>query len=163
MNHGAIEVFVGMFLILVCMLIILILAGLYEIFVSIKKRFTWQNGRQNTGYQKITLIEKEFKIGKLSGFDFHIIKYNDGDSIPPHIDPVDENQHYRCNFILKKPKSGGEFYCEKYNKFWRFIFFRPDLYTHSVSKCVGTRYILSFGFCIKKYQSVKGNDGLKSS
>jgi hypothetical protein len=109
----------------------------------------WQKGRQNTGYEKITLIQKGFAFFNISGFDFHIIRYNDGDFIPPHIDPVDQCNHYRCNFILKNPKS-GEFYCENYFKFWRFIFFRPDKYTHSVSKCIGSRYIISMGFCTKK-------------
>lgn len=88
----------------------------------------WEKGRQNTGYEKLTLIKKGFKLGRLSGFDLHLIKYNDGNHIPPHVDAVDENNHYRCNFILKNAKSGGEFHCEKYTKFWRFIFFRPDLH-----------------------------------
>ena len=110
----------------------------------------WKTGRQQTGYETITLIKKGFKLGRLSGFDIHIIRYNHGNFIPPHTDPVDGNHHYRANFVLKKPISGGEFQCKRYFKFWRLIVFRPDLYSHSVSKCVGSRYVLSFGFCIKK-------------
>jgi hypothetical protein len=110
----------------------------------------WKLGRQNTGYQTITLIKKGFKFGKLSGFDFHIIRYNNGNHIPPHVDEIDENDHYRINFILKHPKSGGVFECQKYFKFWRLIVFRPDKYVHSVSTCVGTRYVLSCGFCLRK-------------
>ena len=109
----------------------------------------WKKGRQGTGYELITLIRKGFSFYKLAGFDLHIIRYNDGDFIPPHKDEVDGKQHYRFNFIQKKPKSGGEFACETYFKFWRLIFFRPDLYTHSVSKCVGSRIVLSFGFCLQ--------------
>ena len=114
----------------------------------------WKNGRQNSGYQTITLIKKGFSLGKLSGFDLHIIRYNDGSYIPPHVDEVDKNNHYRFNFVLKYPKSGGVFQCEKYFKFWRLIMFRPDKYIHSVSKCEGTRYVLSFGFCLTPTQSV---------
>jgi hypothetical protein len=110
----------------------------------------WKKGRQSGGYQVITLIKKGFQLGNLSGFDLHIIRYNDGDSIPPHIDDVDDNEHHRFNLILKNPKEGGQFNCEKYFKFWRLIYFRPDKYIHSVSKCVGSRYILSFGFCLKR-------------
>jgi hypothetical protein len=107
----------------------------------------WVPGRQNTGYEKLTLIERGFKFWKLSGFDCHIIKYADGSFIPPHTDKV-IGKHYRFNFILKYPTSGGEFSCEKFWKLGRLIFFRPDLYKHSVSKCVGTRYVLSFGIAI---------------
>lgn len=112
----------------------------------------WKKGRQNTGYETFTLIKQGFNLGKLTGFDLHIIKYNDGNYIPPHTDPVDENNHYRFNFIIKKPKSGGVFECEKYFKFGRLIIFRPDQYIHSVSRCVGSRYVLSFGLAIKNKQ-----------
>lgn len=108
----------------------------------------WKKGRQNTGYETVTLIKKGFKFGRLSGFDLHLIRYNHGNFIPPHQDVVEFNDHYRFNVLLKKPRSGGEFICEKYFKFWRLIFFRPDLYVHSVTECNGTRYVLSFGFCL---------------
>jgi hypothetical protein len=110
----------------------------------------WTKGRQNSGYETLTLIKKGFKCFRLSGFDLHLIRYNDGDYIPPHVDTVDENNHYRLNLVLKKPKSGGEFYCEKQFKLGRLHIFRPDKYIHSVTKCIGTRYVFSFGVCLKQ-------------
>lgn len=112
--------------------------------------YAWKKGRQNSGYETITFIKKGFKLGKLSGFDLHLVRYNDGDYIPPHVDPVDENNHHRLNIVIKKPKSGGVFCCKKCFRFWRFCYFRPDKYEHSVSTCRGSRYVLSMGFCIKK-------------
>lgn len=110
----------------------------------------WTSGRQNTGYEKITFIEKGFSLGKFLGFDLHLIRYPSGSFILKHVDKVDFGKHYRFNFVLKRPKSGGIFECEK---LWqvgqRFFFFRPDLHEHSVSKCEGTRYVLSFGFITK--------------
>lgn len=108
----------------------------------------WIAGRQNTGYEKFPIIEKGFKCFQLLGFDCYLIRYLDGSFIPPHIDEV-QGKHYRFNFIVKYPESGGEFSCTKFFQFWRLIFFRPDLHEHSVSKCVGTRYILSFGIVLK--------------
>jgi hypothetical protein len=110
--------------------------------------FNWITGRQNSGYSILPIIRKGFPLGRILGFDLYIIRYNDGGYIPPHTDPVKEGSHYRLNFVLKKSKSGGEFYCQKYSQFWRFVLFRPDLYLHEVSRCCGTRYVISFGVCI---------------
>lgn len=37
--------------------------------------FKWTSGRQKTGYEKISFIEKGFSLGKLLGFDLHLIRY----------------------------------------------------------------------------------------
>lgn len=109
----------------------------------------WKKGRLNGGYEKITIIKRGFRFWKMLGFDLHIIRYLTGTYIPEHIDKVEEGNHHRFNFILHNPRKGGEFHCEKYKKWWRFIYFRPDLYKHSVTECLGTRYLISFGVVLK--------------
>lgn len=105
-------------------------------------------GRQLTGYRTVTLFK--FKIPGNTWFygaDAYIIYYPDGSSILPHIDPVSIGSHHRVNLVLKAPESGGEFIC-KGNKslFNRIFYFRPDTMQHEVTRCIGTRYILSFGW-----------------
>lgn len=111
--------------------------------------FKWSKGRLSGGYDTITLIKRGFKFWKLVGFDCHIIRYSDGDSIPPHTDPTTIGSHHRINIVFKYPKSGGVFSCDKFYKFGPVIYFRPDLYEHSVSKCIGSRYVLSIGWVWK--------------
>lgn len=112
-----------------------------------KNRFSWISGRQNSGYLKITILESQiFK------FDISLLKFPEGSYIPDHTDPaIAGYRHYRCNIILKKSKSGGEFLSERNIINWtRLKFFRPDLSTHSVTKVVGgSRIVLSIGFLLK--------------
>jgi hypothetical protein len=109
----------------------------------------WQKGRQDGGYEKITFIESGFRLSKMLGFDIHLLRYQSGSFIPEHVDQVKEGNHHRFNLIIKKPKSGGVFRCDKCVSIWRLTYFRPDLYKHSVSECVGSRYVLSFGVVLK--------------
>lgn len=109
----------------------------------------WNFGRQKTGYKKMLLATSKFLIP----FDLYILKFEEGNSIPEHTDPVKSGfKHYRLNIILKKSTSGGEFIAEKSIINWpRLKFFRPDLFKHSVTTVVGKpRYVLSFGLLIKE-------------
>jgi hypothetical protein len=112
------------------------------------KYFTWEEGRQETGYLKMLIGTAKFPMP----WDIYILKYPVGSEIPPHVDPVTDRNHYRLNIILKKPKKGGEFFSEKtIINTDRIKLFRPDLYKHSLSKIEqGSRYVLSIGWAIKK-------------
>lgn len=116
--------------------------------MKLSDRFTWKQGRQSSGYSKISLIQAMWPIP----FDLYLLKFPEGSQIPEHVDKVDEGfRHYRLNIILKKSLSGGEFMAEKsiINR-TRIKFFRPDISKHSVTKVVGgSRYVLSFGFLLK--------------
>lgn len=106
-------------------------------------KFCWISGRQQSGYSKMLLSQ-----GK--NWDCWILKYPSGSEIPTHIDSVPNKRHYRFNFILKKAV-GGKFSGQTILNLDRLIFFRPDICPHSVSKIEsGTRYVLSFGFCLSK-------------
>lgn len=112
------------------------------------KWLRWDEGRQQSGYKKMLLLTGHFPLP----FDFYFLKFEEGSSIPEHIDPAKSGyKHYRMNIILKKSISGGEFISEKnILDFQRLKFFRPDLYKHSVTEVKGgSRFVLSFGFLIK--------------
>lgn len=84
------------------------------------------------------------------GLDGYLLKYPPKTELKPHKDPIN-GRHYRLNIILKGSKD-DEFKCEKviFNLFNRIIWFRPDLYTHSVTIANRYRYVLSLGFAILK-------------
>lgn len=103
----------------------------------------WEKGRQGTGYKKKLLLQGSF-------YDIYLLKYEVGDSIPPHKDPVPNKKHFRVNVILKNAV-GGKFVCDNVLfKFGRVIFFRSDIAEHSVTEVIkGTRYVLSIGWALK--------------
>ncbi len=109
----------------------------------------WDLGRQKTGYKRLTLFNCKINLFKFYGFDTHIIKYDDGNFIPPHKDKVKFGKHHRMNIILWS-SGGGEFICNNSKKFlWdKIIYFRPDIEEHSVSPCEGKRIVLSIGWLI---------------
>ena len=106
--------------------------------------FDWESGRQNSGYDKIKLLESK----RFFKFDVYLLKFPVGSKIAPHIDTVDDGNHYRLNIILKKAKAGGEFICK--NPIFetnRIKLFRPDISEHQVTSIIkGTRYLLSIGW-----------------
>ena len=81
-------------------------------------------------------------------FDIYLLRFNEGQGIPPHVDEVERGEHYRLNMILKAPIQGGEFICDDpiYQNN-RIKYFRSDKSRHSVT-CVekGNRYVLSIGW-----------------
>ena len=113
-----------------------------------KKWLKWENGRQNTGYEKMLLLSCRL----IFPFDFYLLRYKPGAWIPPHTDKVSDKRHYRFNVVIFGAKEGGNFICD--NPIFeskRIKFFRPDISTHSLTKVIsGTRYVLSFGFVLKK-------------
>lgn len=109
--------------------------------------FTWQSGRQETGYEKMLLAANQFILP----FDCYLLRYKEGTGVPEHIDPVDSKRHYRLNVVLRKARAGGEFHCA--NPIYdgsRIKLFRPDLSPHSVTPVEkGIRYVLSVGWVLK--------------
>lgn len=76
----------------------------------------------------------------------YLVHYSEGHQIAPHLDMVSEGTLLKLNLILVKPRAGGEFLCDKtvFNLLGRVILFRPDLYTHQVSRITsGNRWLLS--------------------
>lgn len=105
----------------------------------------WTKGRQGTGYEKCLLFTTPWPIG----MDVYLLRYTQGQGIPPHNDPVLGKRHYRFNWVLTQ-SVGGQFVCD--NPLWsrgQFHFFRSDLSTHSVTPVTqGTRYVLSIGWVL---------------
>ena len=106
------------------------------------KYWQWISGRQGSGYMIFYMWNFLF--------DCLIIRYPRGSYITPHVDPVTKGQHHRINIELTTPHLGGEFSCKLKHvlvKFPRFVWFRPDIGTHSVSEVIGSeRWVLSFGW-----------------
>lgn len=108
----------------------------------------WKKGRQEGGYQVLTLFVIKRSILSLKGLDCHIIRYRKSNYIPEHTDPVEKDKcHYRLNIVLWQCV-GGRLYCDAAKRylFGRIIFFRPDIMKHAVSLCFGIRYVLSIGW-----------------
>lgn len=106
----------------------------------------WKEGRQGTGYEKMLLATAKWPIP----FDLYLLRYGEGAFVSPHIDPVPGHRHFRLNIFLKNAKFGGRFDLGVGKAIWshpRAQLFRPDIYTHSVTKVLkGTRYVLSLGW-----------------
>ncbi len=108
------------------------------------KLFQWEKGRQNTGYRKMLL---GFGFWPCP-FDAYLLRFTEGDEIPPHKDSVDSGKHYRLNIILNDAIEGGEFICKNtiFENPW-VKFFRSDIATHAVTKIEkGERWVLSIGW-----------------
>lgn len=108
------------------------------------KLFSWQKGRQGSGYEIFPFI-----FSKFLKMDAYLIRYPVGGGIPEHRDEVKQNEkHFRLNIELWPAKSGGELNCEhSIVRFGPMNFFRPDLTLHSVSPVTkGVRYVLSIGW-----------------
>lgn len=104
--------------------------------------YKWNKGRQGSDYSVLTLLSS-----KLLGIDFHVIHYPPNGRIPKHKDVVKNKNHHRRNFTVT---GCGKFYCDNYRKWWRFIYFRPDLYEHSFTNGNKDRYVLSLGWVKSK-------------
>lgn len=107
------------------------------------KLWRWTNGRQsNTEYKKFCLWSG--RIGKF-GFDAYILKYKANTTLPWHKDEIKNAKHYRINIKLY----GRSYFLmqdiKRKKSHDRFILFRPDLYSHSLS-VINPTIKLSFGF-----------------
>lgn len=107
----------------------------------------WEQGRQGTGYEKITILSPN---NKFIPADFYVIRYPTGSYIPPHQDKVEGRRHFRINIEIIKAKRGGQFICNKtILSIGRLRFFRPDTESHMVTKIEsGQRIILSLGWTL---------------
>lgn len=107
--------------------------------------FKWERGRQEGSYYKL----------KLLGFiacDAYILKFPAGCSVMKHKDPVlDGYKHYRLNITLKKSSNPSDrmYTLGKVARWWRFEFFRPDLYEHGLQPIEDSIWMFSFGCRIK--------------
>lgn len=112
----------------------------------LKKLYRWEKGRQKTGYDKMLLGGFLWPIP----VDVYLLKFSEGQEIPPHTDAVNNGKHFRLNLVLKSAKQGGEFKCEApIFETNRIKLFRPDKSEHSVTQVVkGQRYLLSIGWVI---------------
>lgn len=109
-----------------------------------QRLFTWEQGRQESGYWKFLIARKE------PLFDVYLLKYPEGAQIPKHRDPVFGRRHYRCNILLKKAKLGGVFKCDSCYRFGPIVVFASDRCWHEVSRIeAGTRWVLSIGVSFK--------------
>lgn len=99
----------------------------------------WTDGRQNSGYSKLTLFSsKRLKC------DAYILKIPAGVAIPQHVDFVPNAKHHRINITLRGRISmwvvGGYFSIGDW-----FSYFRPDR-SHSAPAVVKDTYLFSFGW-----------------
>ena len=110
----------------------------------------WEEGRQGSGYRKLLLASSSrFK------FDCYLIEMGEGIDVPMHRDPCPPGfEHHRINITLKFPAIGGytlvatdETAVKVRLLEQRAYRFRPDLYSHMVSRVVrGKLLLLSFGW-----------------
>ncbi len=107
----------------------------------------WVSGRQNTDkvlYQRLTLFVYEFL-----SMDGHLIKVTDGGEIPEHVDLDPRGSITRLNIVISKAEEGGEFICKDGRSWFGRVFKFDTSKPHSVTKCKGTRIVLSFGYLRK--------------
>jgi len=79
-------------------------------------------------------------------FSVYLVHYRVGHRVLPHVDMIPEGRLYKLNWVLVKPRRGGEFHCERsiFDCLGRLVLFRPDLYRHHVSRIeAGSRWLLS--------------------
>lgn len=100
----------------------------------------WDEGRQGSGYSKLTLFfSKRFKC------DAYILKIPKGVAIPQHVDLVPNANHHRVNITLRgriRMEVNGKSFCLGD---W-FSYFRPDITPHSAPAVVKDTYLFSFGW-----------------
>lgn len=84
-------------------------------------------------------------------FSAYLVNYPNQHRVLTHIDSMPEAKYYKLNIVLKQPKVGGVFHCQKciLNLFGRIYLFRSDKYEHSVSRIeVGERLLLSLSLTL---------------
>lgn len=84
-----------------------------------------------------------FSVKRLS---VNLVTYPEGHKVLRHNDPMGSRRYYKFNVVLQKPKKGGVFHADKliFNLFNRVFLFRPDQYSHSVTRIEqGQRKLLS--------------------
>ncbi len=133
-----------------------------EILTSIANSSSgWQDGRQGTGYEKLSLKDNRevsdlilrslVELHKIDDFwDAWILRYPDGAYIPPHKDEANMfgRRHTRLNAIIADPRAGGDFILNDERVGLGSacaIIFNPDEHEHSVTKVDGERLVFTVG------------------
>lgn len=110
------------------------------------KLWTWEPGRQNSGYRKFTLL-----FSKRFGVDAYILHIPVGVSIPQHVDLVPGKRHYRLNVTICGRIRMET--CQSPFRVFRFgdwlSFFRPDVVPHSAPAVTKDTYLFSIGWVRK--------------
>lgn len=104
----------------------------------------WVPGRQGGGYQKMMLVKSE-----RFHFDCYLLWFPEGSHIPVHTDPSPDGfEHHRINIDLKTPPNGGITLVDgPCSQGEGFLYFRPDLYPHWMTTCIGgSMLIFSIGW-----------------
>lgn len=108
------------------------------------KWLKWEQGRQNSGYDKLLLA-----TSKRFGFDLYLLRFHQNCVVPYHLDPASPGfHHHRINFTLIRADEGGEQVTKgETQKWWRFEKFRPDIQQHGLRRVIkGKVYMLSLGY-----------------
>lgn len=100
-------------------------------------RWRWESGRQGTGYRKMRLAGG-------AHWDFHLLDYPPGTSVPRHTDPVPGKAHVRCNLRLLGEDA---FVGRAILKAGRLVVFRSDK-PHAVRTVSRRRIVASFGIAV---------------
>jgi len=102
--------------------------------------FSWQPGRQGTGYSKLLLHQGR-------RWDLYLLRYPPGASVPPHRDPLPGREHWRANLLL-----WGEdvFRGDAWLRLPRLVVFRPDVTEHEVAPVARLRLVLSLGWARRR-------------
>ena len=109
--------------------------------------FKWKRGRQEGSYYKFKFLKS-----KLLQCDGYILRFPTGCSVMKHVDPVAPGyRHYRLNVTLKRSSNPNDrmYTLGKVHRWWRFEFFRPDLYEHGLQPIKDSIWMLSLGCRIK--------------
>lgn len=110
----------------------------------LRAAFRWQGGRQQSGYDKMLLLQSVWPLP----FDLYILRFPEGSEIAAHTDPVSHGRHFRLNIVFSRAAAGGEFICATpIYASSRIKLFRPDACEHRVTRVIrGTRYVLGLGW-----------------
>ena len=111
------------------------------------KLFTWIGGRQASGYDKMPLfISKRLKL------DLYLIRFPVGAHVPTHKDPVEKGyKHHRLNYMITGNYNIGQrmYVLGPSKRFWRFIYFRPDVFEHGLQDRKTEALMISLGWLTK--------------
>lgn len=123
----------------------------YVLLAYVYNNVRWERGRQqHTIYYKLKLWS--FKIWKW-GFDAYILKYPPHASLTPHVDGVENGEHWRMNITLKGRACFSVLKGRGINSYGRWIttqqrvnIFRPDKELHTLLVDNNTCIKLSLGY-----------------
>lgn len=103
----------------------------------------WENGRQQSGYEKLQLFKGE-------NADAYLLRFPKGSSVPPHRDKVPGKRHFRLNITLRQARGGGEVRgMDPIFQLGPIVLFRPDIDEHSMTRVyAGHCLMLSIGVAL---------------